>query len=383
MSEERDITGYQKEIDQVDEKIMDLLEQRMKLTTESAREKKLQGLPVDDPIAERTRMENLTARAPEEIAPYTKLLYSTLSELAKDHERKVVLEDTPLVRDIKEAREQTPRVFPERATVACQGVQGAFQQQACDKLFSMPKIMYMKNFNGVFAAIDKGLVQYGVIPLENSTAGSVNSVYELLTKYQFYIVRSVRLKIDHSLLAKKGTRKEDIREIFSHEMAILQCEDYLKEFSNAKVTVCSNTAQAAEMVARSDRDDVAALASYECGALYDLECLEESVQDSENNYTRFICISKNLEIYPGANKTSLIFSVSHKPGSLYRVLSRFYAMDINISKLESRPIANRDFAYRFYFDIDAEAYSEKFIRLMNQTEELSQDLQYLGSYIEI
>ncbi|MDY5423238.1 bifunctional chorismate mutase/prephenate dehydratase [Hornefia butyriciproducens] len=336
-----EISDYEKKISQVDDEIMRMLKERLMLSEEEARLKKEKGLPVHDPVAERRKLEDITARAPEDMAVYTKLMYNTLNELTKDHQRKVVLEDTPLVKKIKKACESTPKVFPERALVACQGVQGAYQQQACDKLFSTPKILYTKNFNGVFAAIDQGLCQYGVLPLENSTAGSVNTIYDLMTKYNFYIVRSVRLKINHCLLAKKGVRRDEIREIFSHEQAILQCEDYLKNFRDVKVTVCANTAEAAELVSRSERRDAAALASYECGELYDLDCLEESVQDSGNNYTRFICISKNLEIYPGANKTSLMLTVSHKPGSLYNVLARFYALDINLFKLESRPIPTR------------------------------------------
>jgi len=222
-----------------------------------------------------------------------------------------------------------------------------------------------------------------VLPLENSTAGSVNQIYDLMMKYDFYIVRSVKLKVDHSLLAKNGTNKNDIKEIFSHEQAIMQCENYLKQYPDAIITVCANTAEAAKMVAESERSDVAALASYECGQLYGLECLEDAVQDSGSNYTRFICISKELEIYPGADKTSLMLTVSHKPGSLYNVLARFYALGINIFKLESRPIPNRDFDFMFYFDVEAETYSEEFIRMMNQLEELSQEFKYLGSYVEV
>ncbi|MBQ1470900.1 MAG: chorismate mutase [Eubacterium sp.] len=367
----------------LEKEIMERLYARMRLATELAEERKAQGLQVLDPLRERTRLEEITGEAPAEFAGYSKVLYSTLNELIRDNTRAAVMEDTELVKMIRNACEGTPRVFPERAMVACQGVQGAYQQQACDRLFSMPQIMYARNFNGVFAAIEQGLCQYGVLPLENSTAGSVNSIYELMSKYRFYIVRSVRLKIDHCLLAKKGTKQGEIREIFSHEMAILQCQDYLKNFAGVKVTVCSNTAEAAERVASSQRRDVAALASYECTELYDLVCLEDSVQDSENNYTRFICISKDLEIYPGANKTSMMLSVAHRPGALYNVLSSFNALGINISKLESRPIGSRDFVYRFYFDIDAEAYSEKFIRLMNQIQELSAEFRYLGSYSEV
>lgn len=383
MSETKEMAGYQAKLDELDQEIMEKLRVRLDVAEKLAKARQKEGLPIDDFIAERTKMEDITSNAPESMATYEKLMYNTIRELTRDYQRGHLLEDTPLVESIRNAQENTPAVFPERAVIACQGVQGAYQQQACDRLFSMPKILYMKNFNGVFSAIDQGLCQYGVLPLENSTAGSVNSIYDLMSKYQFYIVRSVRLKINHCLLAKKGTRREDIHEIYSHEQAILQCEDYLKNFSDLKVTEVPNTAQAAELVANSDRDDVAAIASFECGELYGLECLEQSVQDSANNYTRFICISKNLEIYPGANKTSLLLTVAHKPGALYNVLARLYTLDINMTKLESRPMPERDFVYRFYFDIEADARSEKFIRLMNQTEQMSQDLRYLGSYSEI
>lgn len=383
MSENKEMAGYQARLDELDQQIMEKLRERLDVAEQLAKARQEEGLPLDDLIAERNKLEDITANASESMATYEKLMYNTIRELTRDYQRGHLMADTMLVDSIRRAQEETAPVFPERAVVACQGVQGAYQQQACDRLFSMPKILYMKNFNGVFAAIDKGLCQYGVLPLENSTAGSVNSIYDLMARYRFYIVRSVRLKINHCLLVKKGTRREDIREIFSHDQALLQCEDYLKNFKDLKVTEVPNTAQAAELVANSDRNDVAAIASFECGELYGLTCLEESVQDSANNYTRFICISKKLEIYPGANKTSLLMSVAHKPGALYNVLARLYTLDINMTKLESRPMPDRDFVYRFYFDIEADARSEKFIRLMNQTEQLSQDLRYLGSYSEI
>jgi chorismate mutase/prephenate dehydratase len=377
------LSDYMENIDRVDAEIMKKLEERMELSEKAAICKKELGKPVSDPLEERIKIDKISEMVPADMESYGRLLYNTIIELGKDHERKFAQEDTELVKNIKDARHNTPRVFPERAIVACQGVHGAYSQQACDRLFKMPQIMYMKNFNGVFAAIEQGLCQYGILPLENSTAGSVNQIYDLMLKHDFYIVRSVKLKIDHSLLVKHGTAREDIKEVFSHEQAIMQCEGYLKQFPQARVTVCENTAQAAKMVAESDRSDVAALASYECGQLYGLECLEDAVQDSGSNYTRFICISRKLEIYPGADKTSLMLTVSHKPGSLYNVLARFYALGINIFKLESRPIPSRDFDFMFYFDVEAEVYSEEFIRMMNQAEELSQSFKYLGSYVEI
>ena len=243
--------------------------------------------------------------------------------------------------------------------------------------------MYFKSFDAVFSAIEQGFCRYGVLPIENSTAGSVNQVYDLMMKHNFHIVRSVRIKIDHSLVAKKGTKKSDIREIVSHEQAINQCAGFIKSLGKVKITVCENTAEAAKMVAESDRCDLAALSSHNCEGLYGLECIEESVQDKGSNFTRFICISKNLEIYPGADKTSIMAVTAHKPGALYKLMSRFYAYGINLTKLESRPLPDRNFEFMFYFDLDKTVYSPQLIRLMGELEESCERFEYLGSYSEV
>ena len=175
----------------------------------------------------------------------------------------------------------------------------------------------------------------------------------------------------------------DIKEIFSHEQAIAQCEDFLKTLKDVKITRCANTAQAAKMVSESERNDVAALSSHNCAELYNLECLKTCVQNNQNNHTRFVCISKKLEIYPGSDKTSLMMVLPHKPGSLYKVLARFYALGINLIKLESRPIPERDFEFMFYFDLDTSIYSEEFARLICEITEICEDFKYLGSYTEV
>lgn len=152
--------------------------------------------------------------------------------------------------------------------------------------------MFFDSWDGVFSAVDKGLCKYGILPIENSTAGSVNHVYDLMNKYKFYIVKSIRLKINHSLLANRGTKLADIKEIYSHEQAISQCSEFLNSLHGVKITICENTAVAAKQVAESGRSDVAAISSNDCSMLYDLETVCESIQDRANNYTRFICISK-------------------------------------------------------------------------------------------
>ncbi len=378
-----ELKEYREKIDKVDREIIKYFDERMRVAEDIGKYKEKRQLPISDLIRENEKIDAITDMASPDMASYTRLLYNMIIEMSKDHQRNIIGKESTLIKEIHNALEETPKVFPDRAIVACQGVSGAYSQQACEKIFKMPKIMYVKNFNGVFAAIDKGLCRYGILPLENSTAGSVNQIYDLMMKYNFHIVKSIKLKIDHSLLANMGVKKENIKEIFSHEQAIAQCEEYLKEFKDVKITVCENTAEAAKQVATSGRKDVAALASSVCGELYGLNCLEEGMQDNDNNYTRFICIGKKMEIYPGADRTSLMMVLSHKPGALYHVLSRFYALGINITKLESRPIPNRDFQFMFYFDIECQVYSKEFICLISQLEELSQEFRYLGSYIAI
>ena len=219
--------------------------------------------------------------------------------------------------------------------------------------------------------------------VENSTAGSVNAVYDLMMRHNFRIVRSVRIKIDHNLLANPGAKIENIREIYSHEQAISQCAHFLQGLPNVKVIRCENTAVAARMVAESGRSDVAALSSRACMDLYGLENLAASVQDQGNNFTRFICIAKDLEIYPGADRTSLMVVLPHRPGSLYQVLSRFYALGVNLNKLESRPIPERNFEFMFYFDLETSVYAPQFTQLMGELPELCEDFSYLGSYSEV
>ena len=371
------------EIDKVDHELVDLFSRRMNIAADIAAYKKENHLPVLDASRERSKLNDLSALSGPEMEEYVSSLYSLIFELSRGYQNKLLGTTSQLPATIETAIRQTPTLFPPKALVACQGVEGAYSQQACEKLFRMPNVMYFKTFEAVFSAVEKGLCQYAVIPLENSTAGSVNMVYDLMMRHNFRIVRSTRLKIDHSLMAKSGTRLEQLREIFSHEQAISQCSEFLKSLDGVKLTCCENTAAAAKLVADSDRDDVAALCSRNCAALYDLTSLREAVQNQANNYTRFICISRNLEIYPGADRTSLMMVLPHRPGSLYKVLSRFYALGINLNKLESRPIPERDFEFMFYFDLDTSVYSPQFIQLMGELGSICESFNYLGSYSEV
>ncbi|MBO7363927.1 MAG: chorismate mutase [Lachnospiraceae bacterium] len=378
-----DLQDYRKEIDAVDRQLTDLFAERMRISGEIARYKKTNGIRVTDPGREREKLFEVGTQVPEEFGGYAKQLFSVLFDLSRSYQNRLNREGDSLTAAVTAAIRDTPQLFPQNAFVACQGVEGANAQIACDKLFRNAHILYFSTFDAVFTAIEKGLCRYGVIPVENSTAGTVNSVYDLMLRHRFYVVRSIRLKVDHNLLALPGTRICDLKEIYSHEQAISQCAEFLKTLPGVKIIPCENTAVAAKMVSDSGRRDVAALSSRLCMKYYGLECLQASVQDQQNNYTRFICISRSLEIYPGADRTSLMLTLPHEPGSLYRFLSRLYALDINLNKLESRPIPDREFEFMFYFDLDTPVYSPAFLQLLGELPAACDEFHYLGSYSEV
>ena len=372
------------EIDTIDDNLLQDFAQRMNVVGQIGLEKKSEGLPTLDPAREREKLADIVAKLPPEMEQYGYTLWSMLFEISRSYQSSLNPQPSALRKDIERAIADTQPLFPPAATVACQGVEGAYSQLACEKLFKHPQVMYFKTFESVFSAIENGFCDYAVLPLENSTAGSVKEIYDLMLSHSsFKIVRSTRLKVDHNLVAKKGTKMSDIKEIFSHPQAISQCAKFLDAMPGVKITACENTAAAAEAVAKSERTDVAAISSYNCVELYGLERLAADIQDRSNNYTRFICISKKLEIYPGADKTSLMLVLPHRPGALYQILGRFYALGMNLIKLESRPLPDREFEFMFYFDLETSVYSDEFIRLVDDLDAICEEFQYLGRYSEV
>ena len=376
-----DLKDYRLQIDEIDQQMTELFQMRMDVAQRIASYKKEHGLQVFDSGREHEKIKEINAMVRPDLKMYTTELYSLIFELSKCHQHKNLIND--IDQRIADALENTPKEFPRDPVVACQGVEGAYSQIAAEKMFKIPDIMYFRSFESIFAAIENGLCDYGVLPLENSTAGSVKRVYDLMQKHNFSIVRSTRVKVDHCLLALPDTDISEIREIYSHEQAISQCSDFLNSFTGVTVVPCENTAIAAQKVKESGRKDIAAIASGSCAQLYGIKTLKKAIQNQGNNYTKFICISKNIEIYPGADKTSLMMTLPHKPGSLYKALSHFYTLGLNLIKIESRPIPERDFEFMFYFDLETSVYSQEFIQLMSSLKDMSEEFMYLGSYSEV
>lgn len=368
-------------IDAIDEKILDLFVERMETSLKIAEEKAALSLPVLDRGRERDVLLRAVRRTGK-FGGYARVLYNTIFDLSRSCQRGAGKTDSPVAALIRQALQETPKFFPSNARVACQGVEGAYSQQACDRILPLADIVYVRNFAGVFHAVEQGLCEYGILPIENSCAGTVREVYDLMAHHHFYIVRSVKLQIHHRLLTLPGVKLDEIREIVSHPQAIAQCRDFLDARKDVRISVCENTAAAAKLTAESGRRDLAAIASEECARLYGLSCAADSVQNSDNNNTRFICIAKTPQIYHGANRISLMLKLPHKPGALYSIISKCAALGLNLTKLESRPIPGRDFEFMFYCDLNAPVDSPEVLQLLGELQSDPDDMTFLGAYCE-
>ena len=371
------------QLDQIDDQMTALFAKRMNLVTEVAAYKKEKGLPILDTGREREIVNRVTLEAGKNLEQYTKMLYQTIFNVSRAYQAEQLRPQSSLTAMLEQAAKNALPKMPNRAMVACQGTEGAYSQKITERMFEYADILYMNTFNDVFNAVEKGMCPFGVLPIENSTAGSVTQVYDLMEKHHFHIVKAARQRIEHRLLALPGAKLSDIREVVSHEQALRQCGAFLAAHPNIKVTPMENTAVSAAFVAQSGRRDLAAIASQECEALYGLEVLSDSISDTGNNSTRFICIAKDLQVYEGANKISLMLSAAHRPGSLYRLLSHISVMGVNLTKLESRPIPGKDFEFRFFFDIEASILDPAIRGLMEQLRQDADRFVFLGNYEEL
>ena len=369
-------------IDGINREMLRLFEQRMRAAEQIAKYKRASGQPIFDPEREREILAAVTEGVAPELAGYARSYFTALMEISRAYQTKLNAEIGIMSGQLRSAMEQTHADFPKTGRVACQGVEGAYSQIACDKLFGGASIVYFRHFDGVFSAVKSGLCDFGVLPIENSTHGSVTEVYDLMQKHRFSIVGSMKLKVDHALLAPKGSRLDGIREIRSHSQALGQCSRFLEEHPEIRVTVAENTASAAREVAALGRTDTAVIASPACAEIYGLKRIGEQIQNSESNFTRFICIAKESAVYTGASRISLMITLPHTPGSLHALLSKFAIGGFNLMKLESRPIEGSDFAFRFYLDFETPS-TEAVFSLLDQLQEASLESTLLGYYPEL
>ena len=377
-----ELSEIRDKIDAVDDQLLDLFLQRMDLSEEVAAYKNEHHLPILNKERERAILAKVTEKSGEK-ERFAYHLFSTLFELARSRQAELISAPTRVGAQIKAALADMNEVFPQTGLVACQGVEGANSQVACDRLLPRGNIVYVKTFQAVVSAVESGLCKFGVLPIENSSNGSVRAVYELLQDHNLSIVRSTRLCIRHELLALPGVKMEDITEIYSHEQAIGQCSKFLNGLNGVRVIPCDNTAMAAKMVAERGDLHAAAISSHPCAALYGLETVSDEIQDSDNNYTRFICVTKDPVIYAGANRISLIIACDNKPGALYEILSKLAALGINMTKLESCPVTGRNFEFIFFLELEASVQAPGVLPMLEELERSCEGFHFLGNYAEI
>lgn len=377
-----ELSEIRKEIDRVDDGLLALFLERMDLAEQVAAAKQAQGLPILNKERERAVLARVTAAAGERERGAFQL-YSTLFALARQRQAELLDLPTPLGDRLRAALAAETDLFPQTGSVACQGTEGGNSQAACDRLLPRGNIMYVKSFEAVFGAVESDLCRFGVLPVENSTNGSVRQVYALLTQRNAFIVRSARLNIRHCLLALPGANLGEIDVIYSHQQALGQCSRFLGTLPGVRTVACANTAEAARLVAESGNRRAAAIAAPGCAALYGLSCLRDDIMDSDNNYTRFVCIAREPAVYAGADRISLAVSCDNQPGALYSLLGKLAALGINMTKLESCPVVGSDFEFLFFLELEADPREPGVLPMLEALARDCRSARLLGCYREV
>ncbi len=375
-----ELLELRKEIDKIDNQLIPLLLERMEVAKKVAEYKVKNGIPVLNEEREQQILDGVAEKCGAQ-GNIIKTVFSATMDASRALQHKIIGGGKEL-RDAVNNASVIDINLIDNQTIACQGVDGAYSAQTAKALFPNSTIQYYKQFEDVFEAVNQGKTKFGVIPVENSTAGSVHDAYDLIMKYRFYVVGAYDLKIDHCLCAKQDTNFDDIENVYSHPQALSQCNLFLKNFDFSGINY-TNTAAAAKFVAESDKNNIAAICSTQAAKKYGLKILRKAVQNVSNNQTRFIVISKKLVIDEKADKISLIFSAPHKAGSLYRVLGRFSMTGLNLTKLESRPVATGEFDYIFYVDVLGSVKDSETLDLLCALSDELPEFKFLGNYHEI
>ena len=384
MNEKMNLEEIRSEINAIDDELVKLFVRRMEAAEKVAEAKRGSATPVQDPARERAILAKVAKAVGPDFENEARLLFTTLMSMSRGRQRAELAGGDGFAQEVTQALASTPDRFPSSATVACAGVEGSYAQQAVCRLVQFPSIFYFKGFDDVFTAVEKGMCDYGVLPIENSAVGSVTAVYDLMARHNFKIVKALKLRIRHVLLAPHGVTFADIKEITSHPHALAQCSDFLRTQPSIRALPATNTAAAAAALAASGRKDMAVIASRECAELYGLDVLKDDISNIKINYTRFICISKRTEIYPDADKFSVMMSLNHRPGALTDVLVKFAAVGVNLTKLESRPVPGSDFEFRFIFDFEASPRDPRVVKMLSgfALDPEIEHFTFLGAYNE-
>ena len=383
----KDLQESRKEIDSIDSEIVSLFERRMEVCKDVAEYKLRTGKAVLDRQRELDKIKTLKNKASSDFYAHgVEELFEQIMAMSRKMQYKLLTEEG-VNNDI--GFDIVDKIPMDGAKVVYQGIPGAYSQQAATEYFGdKAEYLNVTTFREAMKYVRDGKADYAVLPMENSSAGIVTDVYDLLVEFSNYIVDTFDVKIEHCLCGLKGSRIEDIHEVYSHPQALAQCSDMISSH-NWKSIQHSNTAVAAKMLAKMDKEngvtDAAAICSTIAANMYGLDILQEDIQNNNQNRTRFAALSKEMIIPKNAEKISLCFSLPHTTGSLYSVLARFAMTGLNLTKIESRPLKegnNGEFKYNFYLDFTGNVHHCDTLDLLCSLSQELPNFSFLGNYVE-
>lgn len=372
-----DLAESRAKIDEIDKEIVRLFQKRIEVATDVAAYKRSTGKKVFDPKREEEKIETLRALAEGEFNKSgVEDLFRQIMSISRKYQYQVL---GPVVNEIP-FREVDSLDVDEDTRVVCFGEHGAFTEQAMEEVFGKKITSFNKqSFREVMEAVAEGEAKYGVLPIENSSTGGITDIYDLLVDYDVTIVAEHVVKVEQDLLGLPGTSLSDIKMVYSHPQGLMQCARFLDEHSEIMTKSFSSTSGAAKKVAMEQDKSQAAIASKRAAEVFGLEVLKESINYESDNYTRFIIISNQRIFLSDANKLSLCFEIKHQAGALYNILSDFYYNDLNLTKIESRPIENRNWEYRFFVDVEGNVNSPGVGNALASVKEFANKLSVLGN----
>ena len=369
-----DLSTLRAEIDSIDEQILKLFNDRMEVCRKVGEFKKTNKLPVMQGNREQEIIDRVRSKSPEGLEDGAEVLFQNIMDISKS------LQNIGMYNDMSE-RDYELFIPEDAKKIACQGTAGSYSEAAYKKLFTDKDVEFYHDFEDVFDAVENGEVDYGILPIENTTIGSVSETYDLMAKHDFYINTLTRVEITHCLAAKKGTSIDDVKKVYSKEEALSQCSRFLKEKGFEKCEY-ANTALSAELVLNSN-EPIACVCSESCAKLYGLEILSDKIADAYPNYTRFICFSKKLTVNYDADVISVLITLPHSKGTLNRLLTKFAVNGLNLLKIESKNIAGSDFEVMFYLDFAGNCRDPKVAALIEDLQKSMTYCRFLGNFREV
>ncbi|MBR6771518.1 MAG: prephenate dehydratase [Lachnospiraceae bacterium] len=373
-----DLAKLREEIDCIDRQIVELYEQRMEVAGKVAEYKLETGKKVFDRVREQEKLQKVRSLTrKEENSQGIEELFEQIMSMSRKLQYRILAQ--------KGVTGRLPFIgidgLDRNARVVFPGAQGAYTQAAMEEYFGKDvDSIHVDSFRDAMMALDEGSADYAVLPIENSTAGIVNEIYDLLVEFENYIVAEQIIRIEHCLLALPGTKLEEIKTVYSHPQSLMQSSRYLEEHPEWQQISMGNNAFAARKVAQEGDRTQAAIAGVHAAQTYGLEVLEKGVNKSNINSTRFIVVTNQKVFLKDAKKVSICFEIPHESGSLYRMLSHFIFNNLNLNKIESRPIEDRNWEYRFFIDFDGNLADSAVRNALRGLRDEARYLKVLGNY---